>query len=1761
MISRLLLFLLIFFSLSAAAQRRVNFTINTTQDRKQINPLIYGTNDDYKFALSKRLGGNRVTNYNWENNASNAGRDWYHESDNYVPWWQGVPDNEYNVPGAALKYFHNRSLAQHAYSLVTIPMAKYVTKDKNGGVSEQQRAPSNRWLNITHRKPAALKPLRLNPDQTDNTVYTEEELNYLITTFGKSNTATGVKAYALDNEPGLWFDSHSRMWGSTPVSVKYLMDQSYQVSELIKEMDPTAEIYGPASWGVSEFENLQFAPDWDEQKGNHRNFLELYLTRMKKRGDSLNKRLLDVLDLHWYPQGNNDGANPFSDRNDYATNAARMAMTRSLWDPTYIENTWIGQDPDKVDQFLPFLPKMKSLINTHYPGTKFAITEYSYMGYGHASGGIAQADALGIFGKQGLYMATYWGAISGFVKSGFDIFLNYDGKGAKFGDVSVSSQTNDIVNSALHAAIEGSNDQKLHAVAMNKNQDEAIIATIKLEGGKTYRSARVWAFDNSNATVRQLKNVKVINNNTFEYKIPPLTVCHFLFTNEDLSLYPDVEEATIDPAVGYSDGTASFNVKLRVSDGNNDIAKVTVDLSQVGGPAAKVLTPSAGNPDTYLFSHAIPNGTVSGLKSIKILVEDATHLTAEAYLNYRVIKKTPSSLIWDGDTITKGTGQAFYDALDSKAPLIKVQRQTSGGNNGPRSLFMHFEHDMNKYNVMTWRITNGENPADAVDISDYGALEFYIRSDAPANSDIDVSLRDASAQLESSSTVSLKAGGYVSAFSKNAYTKVRIPISAFTSGSNIHLDQVWQFNFQSNTATKGFNVWVDDIRAVPYTHPIYKPVLSELAINPAKGYADGKTEVTISARATDPDNNLVSVKADLSPFDGSANQQMQLLNGRYTYTFKVPSGVSNGTKGIRITATDADENSADSVIRYSVLEKAGKTVLWDGDRVNTGKAILVNERSKVRIDTVGGKTEPKSMRVHLDKMEPGGFGSIHWDWNEDTQDSEIKDLSSKGYLSFYIKLAKADANSEVEVFMKDRLGGSTSPVKLVSGGYMSAMSTEYQLVNVPMRVFPAEEMNLKEVTRIGFLSTQFADGGIDFTLDDINAFGSNEADVKMTVTNAACGANGKIQVTSVNGGLSGYSFYINGAVNPAGAANPVFSNLVPGTYEIRIEDTKGFAYMESIVVGGSVSGITVTGAVTGGNINITVSGGSGRYTYLWSNQATTEDLTGVPAGTYAVTVTDAATGCKAVYTATVSGPATKPDALISVVNAACGVNGKISVDKVIGSAGNNKFYINSNPNPAGISNPVFSGLKPGTYAIKIDGDGGYTFTKKVVIGGSIAVPVVTGIAKNGNIDITVKGGSGIYTYEWSEGSSTQDLMEVPDGPYTVTVTDAESQCKTTFSIVLLTPGMTLTAASAQCAPNGKITVSAVKGGNGSYSYYINNVINPAGSGNSVFSGLKPGTYTIGVRDNAGFVLSRKVSVEGSGSAPVVTGVVKGRNVSVTVKGGSGVYIYKWSEGSSTRDLMEVPNGTYELLVTDAASGCTARFSAVVFVPDAELVVANAACLPNGKIRVVNLNSTGVFRYYINGKANPAGINNPEFSGLKAADYTVKVEGDKGFVWTRKTRVEGISSAPKVTSTASYGAVNLTVSGGSGIYIYEWSDGSATRDLYDAAPGNYTVTVRDAASGCSTVHQVYLATSRAALNAIIVYPNPAVSGGNVKVYYNFPSVTSRTLTLRDLTGKILLRYTLKDASGELNLVIPALPAGVYVVRVDGKDAVSKQLIVR
>jgi len=1772
----------------AGAQKRAVFTIQTTAERKPISPFIYGTNDPYGYAGSKRLGGNRLTNYNWENNASNAGRDWYHESDNYVPWQQGVPDSEYDSAGAAMKYFHQRSLQQGAYSLVTLPLAGHVARDKNGAISESQAAPSSRWTSVEFRKPQELLPFKLRPDLTDNKLYVDELLNYLLHHFGTSNTLTGIRGYSLDNEPGLWFDTHSRLWGHTPVTVKYLMEKSIGLSTLIKEMDPNAEVFGPASWGITEFENLQFAPDWDQEKGNYPTFIDLYLGRMREKHQETGKRLLDVLDVHWYPQGNNNGVSPFNNGTDYETNRVRMEMTRSLWDSTYIENTWVGNDPFKVQQFLPFIPKMHKHIDNYYPGTKLGITEYAYMGMGHASGGIAQADALGIFGKQGLYFANYWGAVVDFVKSGFDLYRNYDGKGGKFGSTSILSNTNDINATSVHASIDGENDSLVHVVALNKSQDSAITVTIQVSSNRQYRSAKVYAFDNNSPVLKQLKSVRSITGNSFEYVIPAVTACHLVLSEEDISSYPDIDSVGISSPAGYSDGTASFVLTAKVFDGNNDLVSVKANLSVVGGPDSAELQVVAGRTGVYELSYQVPAGVSSGVKTIAFTARDAAGNSVAGNISYRVIAKTQPKIIWEGDSITKGVGNVFFDGADSIARGASIQRLTTGGNQQPGSLHMHFVHALNRYNVMTWRMSNNDNPADAVDISDYGALEFYIKSNAPDMADIEVSLRDASAQLHTSSSVALKRDGYISSFNKDQFTRVRIPLSKLTSGSEIKLDEVWQINFLSNQARTGFDVWIDDIRVIPYSHPVLQPVVDTVMISPERGYANGQTTITVRAEVNDPDQNLREVMADFSSVGGNGYAVMQLENGVYTAQATVASGLSKGDKQVWVTATDADGNSVSKQVHFTVQEKANTEIIWDGDTKGSGAAIIVVDPSKLVVDSTAGNKGPIALETYM-HMGTVGFSSVHWDWNEGTGDTAIRDLSTKGYFSFQIKALDIKPGNDISVFLKDRFGAFSSSVSLIKDGYLSTFSNNYQQVRIPMQVLLANgAIDAKQVTRIGFLANQLDTSGIRFLIDDIIAGGSNVADVRVRVQDAACDSNGVIQVTGINNrGTLGYEYRLNGEPNPAGIGSPLFEGLAPGTYELTVSNNQQFLYIETVEVGGQLNNLQASITQANNNINLTVTGGSGRYSYAWSNGAVTEDLTNVQPGIYTVTVSDSASACT--VSASVEVVAGTPGAIITVQDAKCSANGTVTVSAVTGTSLTVQYFINGHVNPAGNHNPVFSNLVPGSYLIEVRGQNGFVYTQTVEVGGNVAAPVINAAISyengKGFINLQVTGGTGYYTYQWTGDAKTTNLWYLDNGSYEVEVTDLVTQCTTKAVFTIVVPAMELNIVQPNCGKEASVKVEAISGLNGVLKYYMDEQPNPAGINNPMFSMLSAGDHIIKVADENGVAVSQKITIEDGLTQPAIKAAISYENgkgfINTTIEGGSGIYTYEWSGGSAYANLWYIESGLYSLIVKDLVTGCTTSANFNIQVPEIVFTKEDPNCGKTGSISIVAVNGfSGVLKYYINDQPNTAGVHNPVFPNLTAGVYTIKAETENGTAVSTTVYVQEGINAPVINGTVSYqqgrGYINLSVTGGSGIYSYVWTGGSTYGNLWDVAPGVYDVVVTDLFSKCqvtasfrvegqlnnlASLKTTTRTTEKFAVQQPFVYPNPVVKNSQARIRFNFEQHAIRKLVIRNSLGKTV--YTMNVPVGKTNEItvpVPGLNRGVYTVTLMGRQSFSTQMII-
>ncbi|RYG44478.1 endoglucanase A [bacterium] len=402
-----------------------------------ISPYIYGANfPDWEalqtpFSVS-RLGGNRTTAYNWENNASNAGNDYRHQNDGYM--------GESDESGKTMLDFMKSAQKHGAHPILTVPTAGYVSADK-GPEDDVNKTPN--YLETRFHKSLPTKPggkYDYPPNKKDKFVYQDEFVRWI------SRQSQQPLWFSLDNEPDLWSSTHARIVPKNP-GYAGILENNIAFATGIRSVAPKAWIFGPANYGWQGFRRFQDATD-----GNGRDFLDFYLEGMKDAGKKAGKRLLDVLDIHWYPEAQGGGKRIVMGDDGEINAEARIQAPRSLWDPEYVETSWISDSIGKKPIVL--LPGVKAQIANHYPGTKFGITEYDFGGAKVASGMIAQADVLGIFGRSGVDVACHWGIGEDrpSTLAGFRAFLNYDGKGGRFGALGRPVTGTDAAANSVYAA-------------------------------------------------------------------------------------------------------------------------------------------------------------------------------------------------------------------------------------------------------------------------------------------------------------------------------------------------------------------------------------------------------------------------------------------------------------------------------------------------------------------------------------------------------------------------------------------------------------------------------------------------------------------------------------------------------------------------------------------------------------------------------------------------------------------------------------------------------------------------------------------------------------------------------------------------------------------------------------------------------------------------------------------------------------------------------------------------------------------------------------------------------------------------------------------------------------------------------------------------------------------------------------------------------------------------------------------------------------
>jgi uncharacterized protein (TIGR03437 family) len=574
-----------------------------------ISPYVYGINEYADSGLSRimriplrRFGGDATTSYNWQIDVSNSASDWYFENGaQYSGPMPALPN------GSSFDLFHETNLQTGALSLGTISLMDWTPKDavacsfSVGKYGKQQQTDpydpecGNGILpngqQIVNDPHDAYQPV---PDQT----FAQQWVKYLVGRYGPANNG-GIRLWSMDNEPEWWYGVHIDIY-QTPATYDDMMSRNLKWATAVKQIDPTALVIGPvpSGWSGMLFSRTDMQSGWDtapyqywdnptDQKAHGGvPWVPYYLQQMQAAETATGQRLLDALDVHGYITPNSPQLS--SSAGDQAMETLRMTSTRVLWDPNYFPPGGGYEDATGAEVAPQLIPRLHQWVADNYPGTMVSISEYMWYALDSITGAIAQADILGIFGREALDFGTLWGPPNPGDPGAFafGIFLNYDGNGNQFGETSISAATSDPDTLDIFAAQRS--DTALTILVLNKTYG-AITDTVSVANFTPAGTAQVWQYSsaNLNAIVRQTPDL-AIGNNTITATFPALSMTLFVVPASQ-SVMPVPQ-----PVVKMVQNAASWLLNTPVAPG-----EVVAIFGTSLGPSQGVSAP-AGNLPTNL---------------------------------------------------------------------------------------------------------------------------------------------------------------------------------------------------------------------------------------------------------------------------------------------------------------------------------------------------------------------------------------------------------------------------------------------------------------------------------------------------------------------------------------------------------------------------------------------------------------------------------------------------------------------------------------------------------------------------------------------------------------------------------------------------------------------------------------------------------------------------------------------------------------------------------------------------------------------------------------------------------------------------------------------------------------------------------------------------------------------------------------------------------------------------------------------------------
>jgi Glycoside hydrolase family 44 len=515
---------------TAGAATGPTLTVDAAAERHPISPDIYGLNFAEPELASEidlpvdRWGGDATETYNYKIGALNTSEDYYYE--NVADCWseareycRGEPANKV----FAYREFIDKDRGLGATTLLTLPLMGYVAND----------APTNHPFTCSF--PASVYPEQESFDPFDancgngvedgkhlpsdptragmaiDAGFDQEWVKQLVGEYGTA-AAGGVGIYELGNEPALWDQTHRDMH-PRPTTYDELWEKSRELAIAVKQADPSAQVLGFSEWGwpnyfcsaADDVEDGCSASSPDRAAHGGTPLVNWYLQQMAAYEREHGTRLLDYIDVHYYAQG---GEN--------------TEVTRSLWDPSYTDPSWI-------DTQIDLIPRMRQWVAEDYPGTKISLSEYNLsVSKNPVVNALIQADTLGIFAREGLDLATRWPLpIDGpDIPDAFLMYRDYDGAHGEFGDTWVQSQSSDQSKLAVYGA-ERSSDGAYTIMVINKTA-QALTSPLELSGVTPTGAPQVWQW--TGGTIAREPDA-TISSDQIEATYPPQSLTMYVIDN------------------------------------------------------------------------------------------------------------------------------------------------------------------------------------------------------------------------------------------------------------------------------------------------------------------------------------------------------------------------------------------------------------------------------------------------------------------------------------------------------------------------------------------------------------------------------------------------------------------------------------------------------------------------------------------------------------------------------------------------------------------------------------------------------------------------------------------------------------------------------------------------------------------------------------------------------------------------------------------------------------------------------------------------------------------------------------------------------------------------------------------------------------------------------------------------------------------------------------------------------------------------------